>query len=807
MTPNTHYDSISPYGPERGTGGTMPLRAAAALLAICALVLVDFAEVRRAEAQARNADDLLIVDCLLPGQVRRLGQRATFISARRAIRTTAADCAIRGGEYTAYDRADYATALKVWLPLAQQGDPEAQVYVGEIYEKGLGVEPQYALAAEWYRKAAEQGDARAQINLGALYERGLGVPQDAQQAVYWYRRASGLEAAQLPYIPATVEAELAALKADRERLSRELEEVRSQLDDARRQLQRRSSEAEKARAAAEASRKALEAQRAQAQAAGDSAQAKALERELKAKQAEAERRAAEVADLRAQVERLNRQADGLKRALAAESAGRASEVRQLRAEAEAAKAELARVNERLLGAERELERRTAEVAQSRARFEEARAALERERAAASRDDKRLAALEQTLREREDELAARRKQVSELNAAMTALEQEAARLKRAAAEQAEARKQEMAAAPRIEILDPALQTTRSAGLPAVKVRSVGERVVVGRVDAPAGLVALIVNDREHKLEEGGVFRASVPLQFPETRVSVVAIDGRGQRAAMQFLMQPDAPAAGARRAADQEAEVPAIAPQTFGRFHALVIGNNDYRQLPKLETAVADAEAVADLLKRRYGFSVTLLLNADRYAILSALNKLRESLTDEDNLLIYYAGHGELDRVNQRGHWLPVDAEPDSTANWISNIQITDVLNAMSAKQVLVVADSCYSGTLTRASLAQLDSALSEKARAEWIKLMAGKRARLVLSSGGVQPVLDSGGGKHSVFAQAFLSILNDADGVLEGQRLYRIVAERVAASAAAASVEQLPQYAPIKYAGHEAGDFFFVPIN
>ena len=49
-------------------------------------------------------------------------------------------------------------------------------------------------------------------------------------------------------------------------------------------------------------------------------------------------------------------------------------------------------------------------------------------------------------------------------------------------------------------------------------------------------------------------------------------------------------------------------------------------------------------------------------------------------VVYYAGHGELDRVNNRGHWLPVDAETNSSANWISSIQITDVLNAMTAME-------------------------------------------------------------------------------------------------------------------------------
>src|SRR5690606_33326574 len=141
-----------------------------------------------AARENQPADELMVVDCLLPPQVRQLGRHASFLSARRPIKTTASDCAIRGGEYTAFDRADYATALKTWLPVAQEGDPEAQTYVGEIYEKGLGLKPDYEAAIIWYRKAAEAGFTRAQINLGNLYEKGLGVEQNAVEALNWYRR-------------------------------------------------------------------------------------------------------------------------------------------------------------------------------------------------------------------------------------------------------------------------------------------------------------------------------------------------------------------------------------------------------------------------------------------------------------------------------------------------------------------------------------------------------------------------------------------------------------------------------------------
>ena len=95
----------------------------------------------------RAADPFDVVDCLLPGQIRQLGSQVTYVTERRPIRTTAEDCAIRGGEYVALDRADYGTALKVWMSAAKGGDPDAQYYVGVPYEKAAEGQPNYAQAA------------------------------------------------------------------------------------------------------------------------------------------------------------------------------------------------------------------------------------------------------------------------------------------------------------------------------------------------------------------------------------------------------------------------------------------------------------------------------------------------------------------------------------------------------------------------------------------------------------------------------------------------------------------------------------
>jgi uncharacterized protein len=90
----------------------------------------------------------------------------------------------------AYDRSDYATAYREFLPLAQQGDAEAQLYLGMLYQEGNGIPQDYAEAAKWYRRAAEQGKVLAQWALAALYNDGHGVPQDYTEAANWYRKAA-----------------------------------------------------------------------------------------------------------------------------------------------------------------------------------------------------------------------------------------------------------------------------------------------------------------------------------------------------------------------------------------------------------------------------------------------------------------------------------------------------------------------------------------------------------------------------------------------------------------------------------------
>jgi hypothetical protein len=90
----------------------------------------------------------------------------------------------------AFDRGDYATALRLFRPLADAGDPVAQYVLGSMYGNGRGVPQDYAEAVEWYRRAADQGNAKAQSNLGFMYSSGYGVLQDYAEAVKWYRKGA-----------------------------------------------------------------------------------------------------------------------------------------------------------------------------------------------------------------------------------------------------------------------------------------------------------------------------------------------------------------------------------------------------------------------------------------------------------------------------------------------------------------------------------------------------------------------------------------------------------------------------------------
>jgi uncharacterized caspase-like protein len=370
-------------------------------------------------------------------------------------------------------------------------------------------------------------------------------------------------------------------------------------------------------------------------------------------------------------------------------------------------------------------------------------------------------------------------------------------------------------PSIQLIDPSLIVTRG-DMGEVLVRGeVRSRQITGRVK-PADVASLSVDGKEIRPDPYGLFQDTVLLSDTGTTVRILAVGREGGRDEVVIHFKAAKP-----DAADAPVARPAITPGALGRYHALVVGNNLYQHWSELQTAVNDANAIGDLLRRKYAFNVRVLRNATFDDTLNAINDLVNTLQENDSLLIYYAGHGYFD-LARRGYWIPVDAERDRNTRWILNVQITDLLLKMKARKVLVISDSCYSGALAEPEVDAghpLVGRAPPDARLEAAKRDLKLRTRRLLSSGGIQPVWDISMAGNSLFARALLDVLNANQDILDGQRLFdslegrvikasRDIREREERAGRKSPVpsDQTPIYASIQFAGDEGGDFVFVPV-
>lgn len=470
-------------------------------------------------SHAQTPEDLQLVNCRLPAKIKRVGGR-TYMVSPPPVRTTENVCRIRGGEYTVYDRGNYANSLKFWLAEAEKGNLEAEYYAGKIYEGALGTEPDYASAIACYQKAADKGHSPSKFSLGALYEQGRGVPADPKKAFNLYRDASGLPG-NFVFVENTKYEELERAAEQLALQEETIDELQRQLDDAKKQLKR--------------------------------------------------------------------------------------------------------------------------------------------------DEKRERELQQQL---DDE---RRK--------------------------TETQKQEVA-----------------------RIRSVAITPVT-------------------------------PAVLP-------------------------APKAG-----------------SLGRYYALVIGNSQYGAFAALPQAEQNARAIETLLRDKYGFQVTLLLNASRTKVLSALYTLSQNLAENDNLVVYYAGHGRRDLRNRRGWWLPVDAGADDSAktNWLPNQEVSDRLALIPARHILVLADASYVGDITRGTPQVEPQKMTPAQWKTYVETTSRKRARLALASGA-----DETG--QSRFTATLIDVLGKQKGVFPASRIHREIVNALTSGQVTSAV---PTFAPLQSAFHDGVDFLF----
>lgn len=238
--------------------------------------------------------------------------------------------------------------------------------------------------------------------------------------------------------------------------------------------------------------------------------------------------------------------------------------------------------------------------------------------------------------------------------------------------------------------------------------------------------------------------------------------------------------------------------TDEKYYALIIGNNDYENLEDLDNAVNDAKDLEKVLREKYGFETTLLLNEKSDETEDAIIEFTQNREKNDNILIYYAGHGQLVKKQKRGYWLPTDSGPKQDSKWLSNNNIKDLIGSSDAKHILLIVDSCFSGSLMRGSG---ENKSVEKLTQNTVDRFKKLKTRLVITSGGNELVADGiGASKNSVFAVPLIKTLKNNNDVIRSIELFQKVQYYVINNA-----EQTPNHSLIHGTGHDGGEFLFFP--
>lgn len=231
-------------------------------------------------------------------------------------------------------------------------------------------------------------------------------------------------------------------------------------------------------------------------------------------------------------------------------------------------------------------------------------------------------------------------------------------------------------------------------------------------------------------------------------------------------------------------------ESLKKDHLLIIAINNYKNgFSPLKNAVSDATAFKEVVTSKYGVQqVYELINetATRKNIFIKFNELRNSLTDQDNLIIYFSGHGEL--VNNSGYWIPVDGVANQDYTFLSNHVVKDLLKDIKAHHAVVIVDACFSGSL----LLRTRSHAKER--------YYNMPSRWILTSGQLEPVPDGIEGFHSPFAQSLITQLKRSHKPYFSLRqLWLHMREGAIANSGGT-----PACEPIKDTNHQGGEFFFI---
>jgi hypothetical protein len=235
--------------------------------------------------------------------------------------------------------------------------------------------------------------------------------------------------------------------------------------------------------------------------------------------------------------------------------------------------------------------------------------------------------------------------------------------------------------------------------------------------------------------------------------------------------------------------------SIATYYALVIAVQDYDDpdINDLKQPIRDATRFIDIISSQYNFdkeNIDFMKNPTRADIIGKLLQMRNKVTTEDNLLIYYAGHGWWDEEMKTGYWFPRDADRDNPVDWLPNTDLTNYLSVLKTKHTLLISDACFSGGIfeSRAAFNNVRS----------VEKLYKVPSRKAMTSGALNEVPD-----ESVFIEYLIKRLAENNKkYLPGAELYSRMREAVENNS-----KNEPQYGTIQGVGDEGGDFIFIRRN
>ena len=341
-------------------------------------------------------------------------------------------------------------------------------------------------------------------------------------------------------------------------------------------------------------------------------------------------------------------------------------------------------------------------------------------------------------------------------------------------------------PEIEITSPSVKR-------GIAVQSRDPEIIIrGKATDESGIFSVVVNGVEAEVSENGEFEAVIRLAYGANNITVIAADPLGNNGMRQFEID---------REANQMSSATTSLDQGFnelsgfGDYYALIIAVEDYldKSVSDLDFPIDDAENVKNVLVQNYTFAernVTFLKNPDRKEIIKAFQDLKNKLSAEDNLFIFYAGHGYWDESMRQGYWLPSNASKADPSEWLANSTVRDYIRGIRTRHTLMVADACFSGGIFKTREAFIDAEAS-------IQKMYEMPSRKAITSGAMNAVPDK-----SVFVEYLIKRLaENRDKYLYSEKLFISFKDAVINNS---PVNQTPLFGVINETGDEGGDFIFI---